>query len=144
MDLASYAYQIWKNAIDRKPELKKIIPDMPNVVYSAKQFKETRDQPEGALVYLRTGEGNDALAWIDKEGNSVTESQFAILKTAECPPTLSPCRALTGITRWLPKGSSSSSKLKNPLAGSSAAFRSPLPDLRKAQSPCRELEGNAV
>ena len=44
-------------------------------------------QPEGALVYLRTAEGNDALAWIDKKGNSVTESQFAILKVAECEPS---------------------------------------------------------
>ena len=26
VDLASYAYQIWKNAIDRDPELQKIIP----------------------------------------------------------------------------------------------------------------------
>jgi hypothetical protein len=26
------------------------------------------------------------MAWIDKDGNSVTESQFAILKAAECKP----------------------------------------------------------
>ena len=38
------------------------------------------------LVYLRTAEGNDALAWMDKKGNSVTESQFTILKAAECQP----------------------------------------------------------
>jgi REP element-mobilizing transposase RayT len=43
--------------------------------------------PEGALVYLRTAEGNDALAWVDKRGNSVTESQFTILKVAECQPS---------------------------------------------------------
>ena len=85
VDLASYAYQIWKNAIDKKPELEKIIPAMPNVVYSTKQYKETRDQPEGALLYMRTANGTDALAWIDRDGNSVTESQFAILKAAECP-----------------------------------------------------------
>ena len=42
--------------------------------------------PTGVLVYLRTAEGNDALAWIDKTGKSVTESQFAILKAAECSP----------------------------------------------------------
>ena len=86
VDLASYAYQIWKNAVDRNPELGKVIPAMPNVVYSTKQFMTTFDQPEGALVYLRTAEGNDALAWIDKNGNSVTESQLAILKAAECSP----------------------------------------------------------
>jgi len=86
VDLASYAYQIWKNAIDREPELEKIIPAMPDVVYSTKPHRPTMDQPEGALVYLRTAEGSDALAWIDHEGNSVTESQFTILKAAECTP----------------------------------------------------------
>jgi len=86
VDLASYAYQIWKNAIDRHPELEKIIPAMPNVVYSTRPHKPTADQPEGALVYLRTAEGSDALAWINKEGSSVTESQFTILKAAECSP----------------------------------------------------------
>jgi hypothetical protein len=33
---------------------------------------------------MKTAEGNDALSWIDKEGKSVTESQFTILKAAEC------------------------------------------------------------
>ncbi len=84
VDLASFAYQIWKNAIDQNPELEKIIPAMPNVVFSARQHQPTTDQPEGALVYLRTAEGNDALAWINTEGKSVTESQFTILKAAEC------------------------------------------------------------
>lgn len=86
VDLASYAYQIWKNAIDRNPELAKTIPAMPNVVYSTRPHKPIANQPEGALVYLRTAEGNDALAWIDQKGTSVTESQFAILKAAECTP----------------------------------------------------------
>lgn len=35
---------------------------------------------------MKTAEGNDALSWIDKEGKSVTESQFTILKAAECAP----------------------------------------------------------
>lgn len=39
---------------------------------------------QAALIYLKTAEGNDALAWIDRKGNSVTESQFAILRAAEC------------------------------------------------------------
>ena len=86
VDLASYAYQIWKNAVDKNPGLAKVIEAMPNVVYSTRPHEPTADRPEGALVYLRTAEGNDALAWIDKDGNSVTESQFAILKAAECDP----------------------------------------------------------
>src|SRR5690349_21873423 len=36
VDLASYAYQIWKNATDRDPELQKVIPDMSPVVYSTR------------------------------------------------------------------------------------------------------------
>jgi len=86
VDLASYAYQIWKNAVERDPSLEKIISAMPNVVYSTKPHQPTADRPEGVLVYLRTADGNDALAWIDRQGNSVTESQFAILKAAECDP----------------------------------------------------------
>ncbi len=86
VDLASYAYQIWKKAIDKDPKLEKIITTMPNVVYSTKPHQPTPSQPEGALVYMRTEEGTDALAWIDNDGNSVTESQFTILKAAECTP----------------------------------------------------------
>lgn len=86
VDLASRAYQIWKNAIDQNPKLEKLIHDMPNVVYSTKPHKPTTDQPEGALVYMRTAEGSDALAWIDKDGKSITESQLAILNAAECEP----------------------------------------------------------
>ncbi|MGE0825391.1 MAG: helicase-related protein [Candidatus Binatia bacterium] len=86
VDLGSYAYQIWKNAIDRDPTLQKLIPDLPNVVYSTKPHVPAKGQPEGVLAYVRTAEGNDALAWLDKDGTPVTESQFAILKAAACEP----------------------------------------------------------
>lgn len=90
VDLASYAYQIWKNAIQENPELKKTIPELPRVAYSAKSI-EILDTSQGslspgALVYLRTAEGNDALAWIDEQGSSITESQFTILNAAKCEP----------------------------------------------------------
>jgi SNF2 family DNA or RNA helicase len=86
VDLASYAYQIWKNATDRDAELQKTIPELPAVVYSTRPHQPTEKKPEGVLVYLRTAEGNDALAWVDKAGNNITESQFEILKAAECTP----------------------------------------------------------
>ena len=86
VDLGSYAYQIWKNAIDRNPALEQLIADMPNVVYSTRSHTPTDQKPDGVLVYVRTAEGNDALAWVDKTGKSITESQFAILKAAECSP----------------------------------------------------------
>jgi len=86
VDLASYAYQIWKNAITKDPKLEETIPALPSVTYATRAHVPKESEPEGVLVYLRTGEGNDALAWINKEGTSVTESQFAVLKAAECSP----------------------------------------------------------
>ncbi|GIV05346.1 MAG: hypothetical protein KatS3mg016_0921 [Fimbriimonadales bacterium] len=84
VDLASYAYQIWKNAIEANPKLKEVIPNMPNVVYATRPA--TPDLPEGVLVYLHTGDETDALAWLNLNGESVTESPFEILKAAECAP----------------------------------------------------------
>jgi hypothetical protein len=86
VDLASYAYQIWKNAVDANPALLKTISDLPDVVYSTRTHQGTSNQPEGVLVYVRTGEGNDSLAWFDKEGKSVTQSQLRILDVARCKP----------------------------------------------------------
>jgi superfamily II DNA or RNA helicase len=86
VDLASQAYQIWKNAIDQDPRLAKLIPDLPSVSYSSRQHDATGGLPEGVLVYVRTAEGTDALAWIDRNGQSVTQSQLAILQAAQCHP----------------------------------------------------------
>jgi superfamily II DNA or RNA helicase len=86
VDLGSYAFQIWKNAIDRDPALQKTVPALPSVVYSTKPHILHAGQPEGVLVYARTAEGNDALAWVDRHGNPVTESQFTILRAAACEP----------------------------------------------------------
>jgi superfamily II DNA or RNA helicase len=109
VDLASHAYQIWKNAITRDPELETIIPQIPSVVYSTKAHDPDAragdgvhallsmkypllksaggaNGPEGVLVFLRTSEGNDALVWMDRQGNNVTESQFAVLDAAACAP----------------------------------------------------------
>ena len=84
VDLASLAYQIWKNATDADPKLKKVIEDLPNVVFSTKPHKPSPELPEGVLVYTRTAEGNDSMAWVNTKGESVTESQLAILRAAEC------------------------------------------------------------
>lgn len=86
VDLASYAYQIWKNAVDSDPKLRKTIESMPQVVYSTREIGKDKESRDGVLVYLQTGDGNDSLAWIDSQGRSVTESQFEILRTAKCKP----------------------------------------------------------
>ncbi|HAX87976.1 MAG TPA: hypothetical protein DCY91_17340 [Cyanobacteria bacterium UBA11370] len=86
VDLTSEAYQIWKNATDNNPTLKKTIENLPHVVYSTRTHLPTTTQPEGVLLYMKTAEGNDALAWINREGKSVTQSQFEILRMARCEP----------------------------------------------------------
>ena len=52
VDLASYAYQIWKNAIDQDPDLKKVIEAMPNVVYSTRSHRPTADALEGLRSFI--------------------------------------------------------------------------------------------
>lgn len=95
VDLASLAYQIWKNACDADPSLKKTIPDLPGVVFSTKSLSAIPAKPagaagpdpkSGAMVYVRTADGNDALAWVDEAGKTVTESQHEILRAAACEP----------------------------------------------------------
>ena len=84
VDLASYAFQIWKNAVENDAKLKKIIPDLPNVVYSTKAATHNEKDKEGVIVYTRTYDDNDVLTWVNKQGAIVTQSQLAILKAAEC------------------------------------------------------------
>jgi superfamily II DNA or RNA helicase len=87
VDLTSEAFQVWKKATEGNPGLKKIIEEMPNVVYSSRAHTPQPVQPEGVLLYMKTTEGNDSLVWVDREGNSVTQSQLAILRTATCAET---------------------------------------------------------
>ena len=86
VDLASHAYQIWKNAIDADPTLEKTIIELPDVVFSSRDHISTPSRPEGVLMFMRTAENNDALAYIGQDGNSITESQLAILAAAACEP----------------------------------------------------------
>jgi hypothetical protein len=94
VDLASQAYQVWKNATDADPKLKKLIPDLPNVVFSTKPLSAitppTGASPvpptTGVMVYVRAADGNDALAWVNEQGQTVTESQHEILRAAACEP----------------------------------------------------------
>jgi len=86
VDLTSEAFQIWKNATDKNPDLKKKIEQLPNVSYASRTHLSTITMPEGVLVYIRTSLGNDALAYVNRQGESVTQSQLAILRLAACQP----------------------------------------------------------
>jgi superfamily II DNA/RNA helicase len=85
VDLASYAYQIWKNATDADPSLvQQESKPCPTWCSPPRRIRRHRRRPNGVLVYMRTAQGNDALAWIDEAGKPVTQSQLTILKAAAC------------------------------------------------------------
>ncbi len=86
VDLSSYAYQIWNNAISRDSSLKKKIEEMPSVVFSAKSYNLMPNRPDGVLVFLRSARDNYALSWMSYDGKAVTESQYEILISAKCEP----------------------------------------------------------
>ncbi len=83
VDMASYAYQIWKNATDANPSLKKIIPGIPEKAYTTKT-NTGRSIDEGVVTYAKTPSGSDMLTWVDKNGRIVTQSQLTILKAMAC------------------------------------------------------------
>lgn len=86
VDLGSEAFQIWDDATKNNKALAKRIEDLPDVVFSTKPHQDTPEKPAGVLVYARTSESADALAWIDQYGNIVSRSQLAILHAAACDP----------------------------------------------------------
>ena len=90
VDLASQAFQIWKNAIERDPSLKKRVEGLPDVLYSTRHHEGTAQNPAGVLLYMRTQDGNDALTWMDDNGENVTQSQVRILEMARCEPDTPP------------------------------------------------------
>ena len=86
VDLTSHAYQIWRNAIAADPQLERAVTALPDVVFSSRQHHGGSRQPEGTLVYMRTADGNDALAYVGRDGESITESPVEILAAAQCHP----------------------------------------------------------
>ena len=83
VDLASYCYQIWKNGVDEHPELKNVIPNLPDVVFATKKAGDS-DTKAGVVVYAKTTDDNDCLTFIDCDGEIVTQSPYEILKAVRC------------------------------------------------------------
>lgn len=82
VDLSSQAYQIWKNATDANPDLKRTIPALSNVIYSTKSINDTSQQ--GVITYARTYNDFDVLTWLGKDGEIVSQSQKRILQALSC------------------------------------------------------------
>jgi superfamily II DNA or RNA helicase len=84
-DLPSLAYQIWKEAIEKNPNLEKFIPKLDKVIYATKQNAEGKSKA-GVIVYTQTVNENDLLTWLDLNGKVITHTQHTILKAAACTP----------------------------------------------------------
>jgi len=84
VDLGSYALGIWQDATKDNPALLQAIEALPDVVFSAKGAPAATTP--GALIFLRTSEGANALARVDTAGHLVSESPRVILDAAACAP----------------------------------------------------------
>ena len=103
VDLESFAFQIWKDAVEAEPRLEQTIPSLPPLVFSTKSLSDVaiskpssdgqrsarsgRLTPSsGVIAFVRNADGVDGLAWLDEEGKVITESQHAILRAVACGP----------------------------------------------------------
>ncbi|HAA34397.1 MAG TPA: NgoFVII family restriction endonuclease [Firmicutes bacterium] len=84
VDLTSTAYEIWNQAVKARPELKNIIPKLPNVIYATKQKPESMFEKEGVITYHKTPHDIDVLTWLDRDGRVISKNQMRILKALEC------------------------------------------------------------
>ncbi len=73
LDLASQAYQIWKNATDAKPELKRIIAHLSNMINATKATTDRLN--DGVITYAQTRSGFDGASWYNSKGEIVSQSQ---------------------------------------------------------------------
>ncbi|MDR1268498.1 MAG: DEAD/DEAH box helicase, partial [Planctomycetaceae bacterium] len=102
VDLGSQALKIWEEAVKTQPELNKIIPELPNVIYSAKQNITSYPQ-DGVIVYTKTMNDDNILTWIDREENIVTQSPVEILRAVACDPDTKPLEKLENHHKLLSK-----------------------------------------
>jgi superfamily II DNA or RNA helicase len=86
VDLSSYAYEIWNKATKENEELKEKVTNLPNVVYATKKNPSKNKQDVGVLTYAKTRQDHDLLTWVNQKKEIVTQSQYKILKAAECDP----------------------------------------------------------
>jgi len=84
VDLTSQAYEIWNQATKANPSLKKIIPNLPEVVYSTKEKTDDGIEDDSVITYHQNSNGYEVLSWIEKGGRMISNSQSRILKKAEC------------------------------------------------------------
>jgi len=92
VDLSSYAYEIWNNALEEHEEMAEKVKNLPDVIYSTKQNPSKEKNDAGVLTYAKTKYNHDLLTWLNSDKEVVTQSQYKILKAAECSPDIKPLK----------------------------------------------------
>ena len=103
VDLASHAYQIWKNATSANPRLVKAVADLPDVVFSSKQHAPIAQRPEGVLLFMRTPDGNDALAYVGGTARALPSRNSKSSRRRSAGRTPRPSRITRAITGSSPR-----------------------------------------
>jgi superfamily II DNA or RNA helicase len=85
-DLASQAFEIWNQAIQGNRALEQAVLALEPVSHATRPHAATPTDPEGVMVFLRTSDDTDSLAWVGRDGQIVTQSPLRILHAARCDP----------------------------------------------------------
>ncbi|MBM4345266.1 MAG: NgoFVII family restriction endonuclease [Deltaproteobacteria bacterium] len=83
-DFVSHAYQIWKSAIDADPTLIKRVEELSLATLATKAMAPGEVGSPGVIAYLQTAQANDAMVWLDENGEIVSQSPWRILQAAQC------------------------------------------------------------
>ncbi len=124
VDISSYAYQIWQNAVKNNPALAKTIEDLPNVIYSTRPATGPAAHPEGVVTFVQTGQGNNSLIFLDAHRQVVTESPLEILQAAQCPAETLPAERLPGHNDLVGQALELAAKDQNRVGGQLGGARS--------------------
>ncbi len=124
VDISSYAYQIWQNAVKNNPALAKTIEDLPNVVYSTRPATVAAASPEGVVTFVQTGQGNNSLIFLDAHRQVVTESPLEILQAAQCPADTPAAERLPGHNDLVGQALEMAAKDQNRVGGQLGGARS--------------------
>ena len=89
VDPVSMAYEIWRQAQERHPELAQRASTLPNVVHSTRQTPDRSDQ-SGVLVHSQTVTGSDAFAFVNPDGEQKRITAQEALTRAACQPSTPP------------------------------------------------------
>ena len=103
VDLASYAYQIWKNAIDRDPALKNVIETMPNVVLLGPAAPADGRSTRGGTRLSADRRRERCLGLGEPRGSVASPSRNSrFSRRPNAPRTPLPFPATSGIMKWSP------------------------------------------